>query len=135
MKTKRRFEEDDEGAWRAMLPRWSAPEAPPRLEGRLRSEFIARHRTARLQLWAGRAAMVVLALAVATTVRLGGLARKAVDHAGPGAVSVAAELDLSGFEPVQRLRLARLDEVVTETTLDGFVPLSKMTLTKAEGRP
>jgi hypothetical protein len=137
MDTKDRLEDEDDGVWRAVLPRWTAPSAPVRLEDRLRRQFRARRHAAAFLLWAGRVAMVALALAATMMSRTAGpgrVARLTDASAIPVAVA-AADLDLSGFEPVRRLRLGRLGEVVTETVLDGFVPVGKMTLTRGEGRP
>jgi hypothetical protein len=130
MEPKERFEDEDGGAWRDRLARWVVPEAPARLELRLRDEVRRRRQTAVLYAWMGRAALVALAVGAALTVRVGD-----GDRAETAAGVAAADLDLSGFQPVSRLRLGREDEVVTEAALDGFVPVGKMTLTKWEGRP
>lgn len=131
MDTKDRFEEDD-GVWRAMLPRWTAPAAPDRLELALRGEFRRRHRRDTWRLWAGRAAVLALAASAALLVRVGGPARFARDG-DPDAEHrdvAVAQLDLSGFEPVAQPRLERALPAATQTSLEGFEPVRKMTMTR-----
>jgi hypothetical protein len=137
MKTNR-FDDEDDGAWRERLAHWTVPEAPPRLEARLRAEVRRRHRQNAWRVWGGRAAVALLIGGAALALRFGKAERTstrlAADHAqASGSVAVAgnevhAEVDLAGFEPVRRPRISRLDEAVSVTDLEGFVPLRTMKL-------
>lgn len=111
MQSKDRFDED-EGAWRTLLRRWTAPDAPERLEVCLRREFGARKRSAVLRSWAGRAAIVALALSAAFAARMDSGRPSAVASRpliASGSIAVA-QLDLSDYEPVLKMRLTRWQE-------------------------
>jgi hypothetical protein len=81
---------------------------------------------ARLPLWAGRAAMVALVLLGAVAVRVGN--HRPLIAPTPAPTSVAV-VDLEEFAPLPRLRVART-QVASETDLDGFEPVAKMTLSR-----
>jgi hypothetical protein len=138
MKRWDRFEEDD-GAWRQLLPRWSAREAPADLETVLRQEFRRRRRSALAARWGTWAAAVVLAVSgIFALVRLDDARRsmrEGSDGLGEVRVSIVddqvrTELDLTGFQPVRHPRLTRMHEAASETSLEGFVPVRTMRLTR-----
>jgi hypothetical protein len=109
MKTNR-FDDEDDGAWRERLAHWTVPEAPPRLEARLRAEVRRRHRQRQWRLWGGRVAAAALLAAAVAALRLGGGPRRAGQEAErrpEGAVALADGLDLDGFEPVPQMTLSR----------------------------
>jgi hypothetical protein len=141
MNRRDRFEEDD-GAWRQLLPRWSAHEAPAGLERALRQQFRARRRRALVARWGTWAAAVALAASgVLALVRLDDArqrARQEDDGSGDVCVSVVgdqvrAEIDLAGFQPVRRPRLTRLHEAASDTRLEEFVPVRRMKVTRWDG--
>ena len=132
MDPRNRFDDDDgDGAWRERLSRWEAPNAPARLEQALRGEFRRRRRVAAGQVWAGRAAVAALVLSAAVMARLGAPPRMGAGR-GVGRSVAVATLDLSGFEPVERMRFSR-EARTHDDGLAGFEPVRKMTLTRWDG--
>ena len=138
MKRWDRFDEDD-GAWRQLLPRWTADGAPPALERALRREFRRRRRNALLARWGTWAAAVALAVSgILALVRLDDTRRsRRPGSAGPGEVRVTivgdqvrTDVDLTGFQPVRQPRLTRMQEATSETSLEGFVPVHTLRLTR-----
>ena len=141
MNRRNRLESDD-GAWRQLLPRWSAHEAPTDLEMALRQEFRRRRRRALVARWGTWAAAVALATSgVLALMRLDDARQRARrEDVGSGNVCVSvvgdqvrAEMDLAGFQPVRRPRLTRLHEAATETSLEEFVPVRRIKLTRWDG--
>jgi hypothetical protein len=102
------FDEND-GAWRERLPRWTAPVAPPRLEEMLRQEFRKRRPGRRFSMWAGRAAVGALVVAAALAVRMGTPTPVPERHALTivAANEVRTELDLTDFEPVAKMTMTK----------------------------
>jgi hypothetical protein len=140
MEPKDRSEEERDGHWRDALSSWTAPEARPSLEHRLRREFRHRRSVGTWTAWASRAAVLALGLSAALAVRWGGAPSTAqwrdVQNVSfvITADAVRTELDLTGFEPVRRPRVTRPTEAITEIGLDGFEPVRTMKATHLNER-